>query len=371
MPLDTHFTDPEFQEEAETNSSSNESWSPKIKTRRRFSVEETHLLEKTYAQEPNPVQEAIQSLADQFGTPRRTITTWFQNRRAKQRRRAQQRVPPSIETSQVHHLSEPTHHFKSSASSSSASSDTAYHQSASQQILLKNAQDHYSLAPSTDTTYSLYMNDFTHDTLCPCMSMDPDYALSGCCCEFMDFSLTHPSSSIDWAHQNAYDYGSALPNEGQFRTELMAPYPYTGCPLPVTEMEPSYSLLDTVNGHPLDYRESNSHHQETIPTVTADVVSSTVARSGDTIFSVHNAPFTYPLQSNGRCSTLPFLEDVEWFHEASFDPQSSDHAPLLQPSSPSYVAYDNPYHDPPVTKKEKARLAIKNQAQKMKRALTR
>ncbi|OAD72861.1 Homeodomain-like DNA binding domain-containing transcription factor [Phycomyces blakesleeanus NRRL 1555(-)] len=68
--------------------SGNDSWSPKIKNRRRFSATEAALLERRYAEEQSPSQHVLQGLADQMSTPRKTITTWFQNRRAKYKRRS-------------------------------------------------------------------------------------------------------------------------------------------------------------------------------------------------------------------------------------------------------------------------------------------
>ncbi|KAG0750163.1 hypothetical protein G6F62_002966 [Rhizopus arrhizus] len=60
---------------------------PPIKHRRRFSPEETHILEKEYDRNPNPTQEKIQHIANGIGTPRKIVTTWFQNRRAKNKRK--------------------------------------------------------------------------------------------------------------------------------------------------------------------------------------------------------------------------------------------------------------------------------------------
>jgi hypothetical protein len=66
---------------------SEDSWVPKIKRRRRFSIEETRILETEYAKNSSPNQEKIQAIADRMSTPRKIVTTWFQNRRAKVKRR--------------------------------------------------------------------------------------------------------------------------------------------------------------------------------------------------------------------------------------------------------------------------------------------
>lgn len=65
----------------------NDSWVPKIKRRRRFSSEETKILEGEYDKNSSPNQDKIQSIADIIDTPRKIVTTWFQNRRAKNKRK--------------------------------------------------------------------------------------------------------------------------------------------------------------------------------------------------------------------------------------------------------------------------------------------
>ncbi|KAG2229005.1 hypothetical protein BDF21DRAFT_495268 [Thamnidium elegans] len=67
--------------------SPSESWMPKIKRRRRFSTEETKVLEKEYFKNSSPNQEKIQVIANRISTPRKIVTTWFQNRRAKNKRK--------------------------------------------------------------------------------------------------------------------------------------------------------------------------------------------------------------------------------------------------------------------------------------------
>ncbi|GAA5815917.1 hypothetical protein MFLAVUS_009436 [Mucor flavus] len=64
-----------------------ESWVPKIKRRRRFSTEETKILEREYFKNSSPNQEKIQGIANRISTPRKIVTTWFQNRRAKNKRK--------------------------------------------------------------------------------------------------------------------------------------------------------------------------------------------------------------------------------------------------------------------------------------------
>ncbi|ORZ10511.1 hypothetical protein BCR42DRAFT_441128 [Absidia repens] len=65
---------------------SQRSWSPVIKSRRRFSARETQFLESEYAQDINPSSDKLEMMATTIGTTRRIITTWFQNHRAKGKR---------------------------------------------------------------------------------------------------------------------------------------------------------------------------------------------------------------------------------------------------------------------------------------------
>lgn len=64
-----------------------DSWVPKIKRRRRFSVDETRVLENEFKKNSSPNQEKIQRIANRISTPRKIVTTWFQNRRAKNKRK--------------------------------------------------------------------------------------------------------------------------------------------------------------------------------------------------------------------------------------------------------------------------------------------
>lgn len=61
---------------------------PPIKQRRRFSLEEAQFLEMEYSNNPSPTQDKIQQIASKINSPRKVVTTWFQNRRAKNRRRS-------------------------------------------------------------------------------------------------------------------------------------------------------------------------------------------------------------------------------------------------------------------------------------------
>lgn len=61
---------------------------PPIKQRRRFSLEEAQFLEMEYNNNPSPTQDKIQQIASKINSPRKVVTTWFQNRRAKNRRRS-------------------------------------------------------------------------------------------------------------------------------------------------------------------------------------------------------------------------------------------------------------------------------------------
>ncbi|KAI8353217.1 hypothetical protein BD560DRAFT_291241, partial [Blakeslea trispora] len=57
-----------------------------IKRRRRFSVQETNRLEEEYSLNASPSQQKLQQIANEIGTARKIVTTWFQNRRAKHKR---------------------------------------------------------------------------------------------------------------------------------------------------------------------------------------------------------------------------------------------------------------------------------------------
>lgn len=61
---------------------------PAIKRRRRFTADETRVLEKEYEINSSPNQQKIQTIANSISTPRKIVTTWFQNRRAKHKRKA-------------------------------------------------------------------------------------------------------------------------------------------------------------------------------------------------------------------------------------------------------------------------------------------
>lgn len=65
---------------------SHRSWTPEIKTRRRFSANETRYLESEFEKRSNPPSATLQAIANTLGTTRRIITTWFQNHRAKEKR---------------------------------------------------------------------------------------------------------------------------------------------------------------------------------------------------------------------------------------------------------------------------------------------
>lgn len=68
-----------------------DSWVPKIKRRRRFTADETKILEGEYDKNSSPNQDKIQTIADIIDTPRKIVTTWFQNRRAKNKRKEKTR----------------------------------------------------------------------------------------------------------------------------------------------------------------------------------------------------------------------------------------------------------------------------------------
>jgi hypothetical protein len=69
------------------HSEDDDSWSTEIKHRRRFSFDELQLLESIFFNNPCPTQDNIQNIAHQLKAPRKNITTWFQNRRAKSKRK--------------------------------------------------------------------------------------------------------------------------------------------------------------------------------------------------------------------------------------------------------------------------------------------
>ncbi|KAI9263171.1 homeobox domain-containing protein [Phascolomyces articulosus] len=70
----------------DNDNSSVESWSPNIKSRWRFSADELRVLEASYQQSSNPRQDMIDQLSYTLKCPKKTVTTWFQNRRAKLKR---------------------------------------------------------------------------------------------------------------------------------------------------------------------------------------------------------------------------------------------------------------------------------------------
>ncbi|CAO3654205.1 unnamed protein product [Mucor hiemalis] len=74
-----------------------DSWVPKIKRRRRFTVDETRVLENEFKKNSSPNQEKIQRIANKISTPRKIVTTWFQNRRAKNKRREKLKREEGIE----------------------------------------------------------------------------------------------------------------------------------------------------------------------------------------------------------------------------------------------------------------------------------
>ncbi|CEP18173.1 hypothetical protein [Parasitella parasitica] len=64
----------------------NDFWLPTIKRRRRFSRAEIKLLESEYNVSCNPSQQKVEEIAAKFKTSKKIITTWFQNRRAKNKK---------------------------------------------------------------------------------------------------------------------------------------------------------------------------------------------------------------------------------------------------------------------------------------------
>lgn len=64
----------------------NEYWLPKIKRRRRFSSSEIKVLEAEYKVSCSPSQGKVEEIAHIFSTDKKIITTWFQNRRAKNKK---------------------------------------------------------------------------------------------------------------------------------------------------------------------------------------------------------------------------------------------------------------------------------------------
>ncbi|CAO3702657.1 unnamed protein product [Rhizopus stolonifer] len=83
-------------------------WVPPIKQRRRFSPEESHILEREYASNSSPTQEKIQQIANSINTPRKIVTTWFQNRRAKNKRREKIRMQENINSMSAYNSATPT-----------------------------------------------------------------------------------------------------------------------------------------------------------------------------------------------------------------------------------------------------------------------
>ncbi|CAO0798314.1 unnamed protein product [Mucor circinelloides] len=78
-----------------TDQLGNDFWLPTIKRRRRFSSSEIKLLQKEYNTNCSPCAEKIEEIADLFRTDKKIITTWFQNKRAKNKK-LQAKSPKSV-----------------------------------------------------------------------------------------------------------------------------------------------------------------------------------------------------------------------------------------------------------------------------------
>lgn len=78
-----------------TDQLGNDFWLPTIKRRRRFSSSEIKLLQKEYNINCSPCTEKIEEIADLFHTDKKIITTWFQNKRAKNKK-LQAKSPKSV-----------------------------------------------------------------------------------------------------------------------------------------------------------------------------------------------------------------------------------------------------------------------------------
>ncbi|KAI8978919.1 hypothetical protein BDB01DRAFT_798557 [Pilobolus umbonatus] len=116
-----------------------------IKHRRRFSSNETRVLEKEYDKNTSPSQEKIQIIADSINTPRKIVTTWFQNRRAKNKRREKLRKEALNKVNTVGQITD------SNDSLDSCGGNTEYaHQDGSPKVILNNTMFE-SLSPQYHT----------------------------------------------------------------------------------------------------------------------------------------------------------------------------------------------------------------------------
>ncbi|KAI9256951.1 hypothetical protein BY458DRAFT_558256 [Sporodiniella umbellata] len=85
----------------DTSNAEENVWITPVKQRRRFSPEESQILEKEYKTNPSPTQEKIQQIATLIDTPRKIVTTWFQNRRAKNKRKEKNKMKEKSDTIQI------------------------------------------------------------------------------------------------------------------------------------------------------------------------------------------------------------------------------------------------------------------------------
>ncbi|ORY95552.1 hypothetical protein BCR43DRAFT_506041 [Syncephalastrum racemosum] len=85
-----------------------DAWSPKIKKRWRFTPEDLTVLETSFMTESqHPKQRTVERLAMQLGSPRRTITTWFQNRRAKEKKKHAKKNELPASSAAASHIGQP------------------------------------------------------------------------------------------------------------------------------------------------------------------------------------------------------------------------------------------------------------------------
>ncbi|CDH54296.1 predicted protein [Lichtheimia corymbifera JMRC:FSU:9682] len=147
------------------DSSSIESWSPEIKSRWRFSAEQHQALEQAYQEQRNPSQGEINWLAEELQSPRKTVVTWFQNRRAKERRRRGQR---QRQESPHHHMTQAWVSSSASSSFEAAARNTTellstHHESnASSQVSFPSSTDSQRHQPMYNDPFSYYLLPASH-----------------------------------------------------------------------------------------------------------------------------------------------------------------------------------------------------------------
>ncbi|CAO3622002.1 unnamed protein product [Cunninghamella echinulata] len=145
--------------DGDSDMKSTSSWSPIIKSRKRFLKEEAEILEKKYAIDVNPSVNEIQELADKIGTTKKIITTWFQNRRAKEKRKEKKK-----ENKYNKKIEQELNNYKANNNNNNNNNNNEPKYDSSDLIItsFNNTLTHYTTSlylPSYATSYQCYAND--------------------------------------------------------------------------------------------------------------------------------------------------------------------------------------------------------------------